>query len=382
MQKKVLVFVPEFPVVTETFIARELSALAGIRQLDIQILAMRRGRGEVPQNLKTLTHFRKVSILDILRGKATFMASPSKWMRAYKAVGFTRPYLFLKTLGYASMFSRFQPDIIYAHFLSVPSTIALGASILLDVPLGISAHARDVLEYPDRAQEKTHLAKFIAVCNKNAFSKLKGKNVHLLYHGINPEDLNGSGNMPDTPMILCLARYVEKKGLEYLIEAAKTLKDSGQQFSMNLVGGGPLQSDLTKKVSDLGLQNEVFLLGEKPFDVVRELMHSASVYVQPSIDAVGGDSDGVPNALIEAAMIGVPIVTTDAGSIRDFLSEDNSILVPQRDPGELANGMIKLLDNKKLGGKLSAHAKTTALEVFNMQENIGKLSKLILRAAK
>ena len=384
MQKKLLVFVPEFPVITETFIARELSALVELDRFDVQIVAMKRGTAPIPENLKSKIYFHRVTFWDYLRGKLHSFKHPIRRFRAFKAVGFTRPFLFIKTLGYANVFSKFQPDLIYAHFLSIPSTIALGASILLDVPLGISGHARDVLEYPDRVEQKIKSAKFISICNKNAFEKLKGKNVKLVYHGINPGEMEvGAGvKKAEPPMILSVGRYVEKKGMEYLIRAAKALKDSGREFSLVIIGGGPLEPRLKSLTESLGLQNEVVLAGEQSFEDVRKTMHLASVYAQPSIDASGGDSDGVPNTLIEVALAGVPIVTTDAGGIRDFLSEENAILVPQKNPEKIAEGIIELLENENKAKELSANAKSRALEMFNTEKNIGELAGLISGAMK
>ena len=384
MQKKLLVFVPEFPVITETFIARELSALVELGQFEVQIVAMRRGTAPIPENLKSKIYFHRVTFWDYLRGKLHSFKHPIRRFRAFKAVGFTRPFLFIKTLGYANVFSKFQPDLIYAHFLSIPSTIALGAAILLDVPLGISGHARDVFEYPDRVDQKIKSAKFISICNKNAFGKLKGQNVKLIYHGINPGEIEvGAGvKRAEPPMILSIGRYVEKKGMEYLIRAAKALKDSGREFSLVIIGGGPLEPRLKSLTESLGLQNEVVLAGEQSFEDVRKTMHLASVYAQPSIDASGGDSDGVPNTLIEVALAGVPIVTTDAGGIRDFLSEENAILVPQKNPEKIAEGIIELLENENKAKELSANAKSRALEMFNTEKNIGELAGLISGAMK
>jgi len=379
MQKRILVFVPEFPVVTETFIARELSALEELKRFKITILALKHGRGQLPENLTEITRFHKLNIFDILMGIGLILVKPAKALKMFKTIGFTRVYLFFKILGYSIVFAKYRPDFIYSHFLSSPSTIALGVSIMLDVPLGISGHARDVLEFPDIPAKKVKLARFIAICNKNAMERVKGENVHLVYHGLNDQELLTAEKVskPPIPEILSIGRYVEKKGLEYLIRAAKELKDSGREFTVNIIGVGPLTEKFKKLVEGLGLEKTVFLLGEFSFDEVRRYLHSASVYVQPAVDAPGGDSDGIPNTLIEAALVGVPIVATGAGSIRDFLDDNNAILVTQKNSEEIAAGIAKLMDDSELATRLVEAAKARAHEMFDEGRNIAQLAKLI-----
>ena len=100
-------------------------------------------------------------------------------------------YLFLKALGYTKIFSEYKPDLIFAHFMSTPSTIAMISSKILDVPLAISAHAKDITVEAEYVEEKIEAAKFIAICNKNAYDYLlrmsninNPDNIHLIYHGV------------------------------------------------------------------------------------------------------------------------------------------------------------------------------------------------------
>ncbi len=388
MQKKVLVFVPEFPVTTETFISRELSALAELGRFDIQLVAMKRGTAPIPENLKSKVYFHRVSFFDYLRGKWSSFWHPVRRFRAFKAVGFTRPFLFIKILGYANVFSKFQPDLIYAHFLSTPSTIALGVSILLDVPLVISAHARDVLEYPDLITEKAKHAKFITFCNKNALGAVKSKvdpslhsKLKLIYHGVDPESLvlpSGAGSKKfEYPFIFTIGRLEEKKGIKYLIEASETLKKEVSHV-VYIAGGGPLLGELESLIKSKGLEESFVLLGKTPFNEVLPYLHAADMYVQPSINAEGGDADGVPNSLIEAAMLKVPIVTTDAGSISDFLDSSNALIVPQKDSVKLAEAIKKLLNDADLRNSLSTAAYNKAIKMFDLDKSIKEIENLFV----
>jgi glycosyltransferase involved in cell wall biosynthesis len=248
------------------------------------------------------------------------------------------------------------------------------AAEVLGIDYGISAHARDITEYPHLIKQKVKTARFISICNKNAHEKVlkeagqeNTENVHLIYHGYDPEILRMENPPPkDTPpLILLVGRYVEKKGIAYALEAAKILKDEDKVFKMVIVGGGILKEELNRKVTRFDLEKYVDLAGPQPHAKVVELLHKASVYIQPSIVAKSGDVDGIPNGLVEAALVGVPSITTNAGSISDFLTENNAIIVDQRNSKGLAEGIRFLLENIEEANNLAAKAHVKALKMFS-----------------
>jgi hypothetical protein len=78
-------------------------------------------------------------------------------------------YTFIKSILYSIKFSKHKPDFILAHFLSSPSTIVMCASEILQIPYGISAHAKDIMVTGEFIREKVQTSKFITICNKNAY---------------------------------------------------------------------------------------------------------------------------------------------------------------------------------------------------------------------
>lgn len=384
--KRVLIFIPEFPVRTETFIKREVSELVKRGKYKYKVFALKRGNGSLPPHLEKNLVYEKLSVGDVFKSLSLLITDLMNVFSALQVVGFDHFYVFLKGLGYAYKFSKYKPDVIYAHFFSDFSSIALVSSIILDVDLAIAAHARDVLEYPDLAKQKLKHAKFIVVCNKNAFDKiveLGGKkdpqNLKLVYHGLNEEDLLVSENIKkaEPPLVLCIARYVKKKGLFYLIEAAEKLEKKGLDFHVKIVGGGPLQKSLQERVDSLSMQDYIDLLGGVAFEDVKRFYHRCSVYVQPSVNTRGGDADGVPNTLIEAAMLKIPIVTTDAGSILDFLDEESAYVVSQRDSAALADAISDLIVHKNIAKNLVGRAYTKAKEMFDINKSTEEIERLL-----
>lgn len=387
MKKKVLIFIPEFPVLTETFIEREIYGLIKSKKFDISIVSLYKNSEYRHKYLEQVTEYKRLTISDVIGGLRYIILRPIVVFNLLKTLGVKRLYLLIKSLGYTYIFSKYFPDIIYAHFLSVPSTIAYIAAQILDIPYGISAHARDVLEYPDLPQIKANSAKFITFCNRNAYEKAKTlwgsetNNFHLSYHGlvesdleINPED-NSLKLCPNT--IFCIGRLTEKKGIEYLINASIILKEKGIPHCIYVAGGGSLYEKYSQIIKKNNLYDNFILLGNVEFKSLVKYLNRCAIYVQPSIDMSSGDSDGIPNGLIEAAMLKKPIITTNAGSISEFIDQSTGVVVPQRDAKALAEAIIYLIENESKRIELANNAYNKAHELFEFSSAINRICNFL-----
>jgi len=397
-KKRVLYFVPEFPKISETFIEREVSKLVDLDNLDIVILSLNRATGSTSEEVLKRTVYRRLGEMDFLGGLFYLITHPKKVVRCYKlAISltnrsfFSKMYFLLKSLGYTKIIADLKPQHIHVHFLSWPSTTALIASCILDIPFSISAHARDVFVDDELIKEKAKNAKFINICNSYAYKKVleivgdKDKpKVKLIYHGIDPRLFEGALKIPkwDVPAIfLGGTRLVEKKGLKYMIEASKILHDKGIAHRVDLVGTGDLYDNLVKLINDLKLPDTVFIHGEgkgTPFKEVLEYYKAANIFVSPSIETSAGDVDGVPTVVIEAAMAKLPIISTNAGGITDFIEDGvTGLIIEQKNPQAIANSVEKLLLNKSLADKLAQNAYTKAVKMFDITKNVDQLESLL-----
>ena len=399
-KKRILIFLPEFPVLTETFIARDISKLVEFGNLDINVLYTAEGTGEVPENLKEISKKHKLTILDSLLAIKYFIFNPRKVFEAYKIYKrdltksyIKRVYYFLTSVGYTKVFEAYNPDEIHVHFLSDSSSTAMVASIILDVPFSINGHARDITEYPTLPQTKARRAKFIVVCNRNAYercvqiSKTMGENIHLLHHGIDPQEIvkyPPKVNKPNRVMIFMGGtRLTKKKGIEYMVEASKVIKDRGANHEVHLIGPGPLYKKLKKRISELGLDDSFIIHGDGkglPFSEVAQYYQIADIFALPVVALKSGDADGIPNVLIEAALAKLPIVTTDAGSVTELITDgETGVLVPQRDVEALATKVEHLIFDKDLRKRLGDAVYEKAKQMFSPEVNVRKLEELLLK---
>lgn len=393
--KKVLVFIPEFPVLTETFIERELSKLVERDNVDLVVFSLKRGTGYLSENLKTRVLYQRLGFADIfiiLKYTFSHFDKISKIYRNLKPGSHNRLFLILKSVGYSLKFATQRPGLILSHFLSEPSTIAMISSKILEIPFAISAHARDVTVTYEYVEEKAKGAKFITVCNKSAYyfllNLLGGNNpgnIYLNYHGVDSgrvmKAVASDTKRPDKYLMLSVGRLTEKKGFNYLIEAAKILKDKGLDFVCYIVGFGPLYQDLRNQISDLSLEDQVKILGENKGLSNSEtlgLMKVSDVFVFSSIQTAEGDVDGIANVLLEAGVLSLPIVATDSGSTCELIVDgETGLVIPQRHPSAIATAVEMLLTDKSFASTLCKNAYDRVISSFDSSVNIVKLEELI-----
>lgn len=397
-KKKVLIFVPSFPVLTETFIQREIVYLAQNNNIEVNILSLEKGNGLPDTRLNEKLHYYRLNILRIIPTAFFILFNIKKIYIAFrnldpKVMGFLkRIFLVIKSAGYTRKFRKFSPDFLFVHFMSEPSTIAMIAADILGIQFGISAHARDVIVNSQFMKEKVVKAKFILVCNKNALFHIEKTlnmksipNVYVHYHGIDFTEIDslvsGMENPPTVPLVFNIGRLTEKKGHEYLIDASSVLKNRDINHLIYIVGPGPKYKELNDLVISKQLENFVKILGEGnglPFEEISKIFRSSKVYVSSGVTSTDGDEDGVPNVLVEAAAFRVPIVTTDAGSTSDLVTNEvTGLLVRQKDYYALADAIERMLFDDTLRSRVIDTAYKLVKEKFDVAVNAEEIVKLI-----
>ncbi len=398
-KKKVLFFIPTFPVLTETFIEKEVLKLVERGNIDIEVLSMDGDRDKLNENLKDIVYYKRLNFLNIIPVPIFIFKNFKKFLYVFKKLKnkntsvITLLYKIIKSCGYALIIKKHEPDLILAHFLSEPSTIGLISSIMLNIPFVISAHARDVTVSAEYVREKIEHSKFILVCNKNARDKIislnynvENEKVILQYHGVEVKKLQEvkakEREDKNIPLIVSIGRLVEKKGHEYLIEASSILKKRGINHLIYIIGPGPLYDNLNKKIESLDISSSVEILGEGkglPFSDAISILKSADLCVFSGIKTEEGDEDGIPNVIVEAAAMNIPIVASDAGSVSELVTnEDTGILVRSRDAYMLADAIERQIFNRKEAEIMSSNAYKKVSMILDMDKNIIELENKLL----
>jgi glycosyltransferase involved in cell wall biosynthesis len=281
---------------------------------------------------------------------------------------------------------------LHAHFAHDPATVAHVVHLLTGLPYSFTAHAKDIYTSPPRLLAlKMRAARFVVTCteyNARYLADLTGaaaaKRIHRIYHGLDLRTFKPNGRFPavpgqdESPIILAVGRLVEKKGFPYLIDAGRLLVERGYSLRLHIVGGGDMKEALRRHIAEAGLETYVTLLEPRPQEELIALYRTATVFALPSIVADDGDRDGIPNVLVEAMRLGLPVVSTAVSGIPELvLDGETGLLVPPRDAEALAAALVRLLDDEKLRDRLAAGAARHVATSFDLAANAVRLRTLL-----
>lgn len=195
---------------------------------------------------------------------------------------------------------------------------------------------------------------------KNKLESLTDVNkISVITMGVNTKDFKNKFRFNNK--ILFLGRLADKKGVKYLLEAARILKNKNIKFL--IAGDGPLKKVLEDFVNVNKIQNKVKFLGYVRGKEKINLIKLCGIFIIPSIATKYGDREGLPVTLLEAMAASKPIITTNVGGIKDIIKNNyNGVLIKEKNPKEIVNAINKLTRNKNLGRKIALNARKNVLD--------------------
>ncbi len=392
-----------YPRLSETFIAHEIRALEG-RGLDIRIISLRhpndRDRhpvhGEIAAPVTYLPEYLAREPVRVWRG----------WRAARRLGGYREAFRTwrrdlvrdptpnrIRRFGQALVLARELPDDVarlHAHFLHTPCSVARYAAIMRGLGWSGSAHAKDIWTTPDwEITEKLAACDWLVTCSAAARQRLADlapdpTKIDLVYHGLDPDRFPATerqsrapdGADPDDPVILLtVARAVEKKGLDVLIEALAALPTS-LNWRLVHIGGGKLAGKLRALARDRGLADRIEWRGALPQDAVRRAYREADLFVLPSRIAGDGDRDGLPNVLLEAASQSLACIASRVSGVPELIEDGTSgVLVPADDTGALAAALARLIGEPLLRLRLGRTGANRVRTAFSFDHGIDLLAR-------
>lgn len=180
--------------------------------------------------------------------------------------------------------------------------------------------------------------------------------------------------------IVQAARLVPKKGLATALRAFAIFSQSFPAATFTIAGEGPLENALRELAAELGIADRVRFTGFLSQDALQALFAEAHIFFHPS-ETVGGDTEGVPNALLEAMAGGLPIVATRHGGIPEVVSDGVSgLLCNERDIPALAAALLHLAQSPEAFHRLSRQASAQVNALFSTERQIAAVEKIYQEA--
>lgn len=373
---RVAFIVANFPVMSETFILNQIVGLIE-RGITVDIYA-------IEENVKvdtTKVHpdIEKYNLLErtyyvpkiptnfllrLLKGialSASFYQAPLVLLRSLNIFKYGTQAASLRLLYRSKYLVTKEPyDIIHCQFgtigLPIMQLQELGA---IEGKLVVSFRGYDISSVIRQRGEQVYnkLFKtgdfFLTNCNyfKNRLLKLgcNEDKLVVLGSGIDcskfvyvPRTLPPDGLI----RIATTGRLVEKKGIEYCIRAVARLVKNNKNIEYSIMGDGPLKEQLQQLINDLGVSDQIKLLGQKRQQEVVKILSESSIFIATSITAANGDQDAPVNTLKEAMAMGMPVIGTLHGGIPELVENGVSgFLVPEKDVDALAEKLSWLVEH-------------------------------------
>lgn len=180
---------------------------------------------------------------------------------------------------------------------------------------------------------------------------------------------NQLGIEPAQPVVGTIMRFSEEKRPLLWLQVAAHLAAQRRDLAFLMVGTGVMQSEVRAMVESLDLQNRLFLVGIEPIAALA--LSAMDVFLLTS------RKEGLPNVLVEAQSLGVPVVSTDVGGAGETFEHGvTGRLVADDDPGEIAAAVLSTLENAPWRERASQLAPQFVKERFSIDRMLDEMLSL------
>ena len=150
-------------------------------------------------------------------------------------------------------------------------------------------------------------------------------------------------------ILIFSGRFVEKKGLIYALKAIKEARKVKNNFVFLIIGDGPLKSETKNFITTNEMSEYVQMPGFLSYENYLKEMQKADIFIQPSVTASNGDSEGgAPTTILEAQAMGMPVISSYHADIPNIVIPGKSaLLANEKDWKMLSTHIVHLLENQE-----------------------------------
>lgn len=253
----------------------------------------------------------------------------------------------------AKLLIDYKIEFVHAHFMNhTCREFTYPVCEFLDIPFTVFAHAFDI--FSDEYHEKDTISKMtnsdlcLGIYTLSDFHKN-----YLISQNANPDKIILTKQATDYELcefsqketkiknIIAVSRFVEKKGLDVLIDAAKLLEDEDLIFE--IYGFGILEEELQEQIERLDCKN-ISIKGELSPSDVKVKLKEADLTVVPCKVAENGDMDGIPTVIFESMAVGLLVLTTSISAIPEIIKDgENGFIIEPENPELLAEKIKEII---------------------------------------
>jgi len=184
------------------------------------------------------------------------------------------------------------------------------------------------------------------------------------------------------PHFVAVGRFTEKKGPLLTLRAFAKVLQICPEARLVMIGTGDLLAPAGQLAAELGIAEAVSFRGAQLQEQVAEALRNARVFVQHSVRAANGDSEGTPVSVLEAASMGLPVVSTLHGGIKDaVIHGESGFLVEEGDVEGMANYMYLLATDRRLAHAMGLRGRQHMQSHYELAERTRSLAGIIKLAS-
>ncbi len=396
---RVAYLVSRFPHVSETFIVRELNAVAEHPALCIELWSLfppvdptvhpaARDWMERLRRPGAGTAFRDL-LWWLRRRPLRLLATVGRVASAYSR----RPLVLARALAtiplaaaHARRLGELGVEHLHAHYATYPALAAWICRRLTGVSYSFTAHAHDLYVHQLHLRAKVRDATFVVAVSEFNRRFLRGyvagaaTPIHTVHCGVDPAAyrFRPRAPAPQGPVSgLCVASLQEYKGHRFLLDALAGGSSQLERLELDLVGSGDLRQELEEMVARLGLAPRVRFHGALPEPEVAALLDQADLFVLPSTFARDGQMEGLPVVLMEALASGVPVVATRLSGIPEIVCDpDTGVLVEPGDAVSLRAGLERVMEDPAGATGRAVEGRRLVEREFDTRSSARRLAQL------
>ncbi|MBI1817059.1 MAG: glycosyltransferase family 4 protein [Deltaproteobacteria bacterium] len=335
---KIAYLVNQYPMVTHTFIRREIAALER-HEVEVVRVSLRPAgeevcdaadHGEAARTRVVLARGVPALLATALRvaveRPAAFAAATTLAMR----IGWTSDRGVIRHLAYvieACTLLRWCAAAyvthVHAHFGTNPAAVALLCRVLGGPPYSFTVHGPEEFERAPHLAlaDKVASAAFVITVSEFGRRELSrwcapehATRIHVVRCGLDAMFLSQVPTpVPRAPKLVCVGQLCHRKGQLQLLDAVARLASANEACDLVLVGDGPARHQIESRIHALGLRERVTLVGWATGAEVRQHIVGARALILPSL------AEGLPVVLMEALAVGRPVICTDVAGVAELV---------------------------------------------------------------
>ena len=337
----------------------------------------------------------------VLRGKRAAYGSEINRVvqRGFHLKSIMECVLLGKTKGHASThsyvraFKRLRPHAVIAQYGPLGVTV-LDACQTTGVPLvvffrGNDATCQSVVEPLRDAYGRLFDAanSLVAVAPNIRDSLIRlgapAEKIIVQPSGADCERFFGARPAANNAHFVSVGRFVPKKAPHRIVEAFALAHRRRRLISLTMIGDGPMLAETRKLTRTLGIAPAVQFLGGQPHERVAREMRRARAFLQHSVVAPDGDSEGTPVSVMEAAASGLPVIATrHAGIPYVIVHGQTGLLGDEHDVTSMADAIVRLTDDGEFAESLGASARERIIRDFSVEATARTIFGLIQRSVQ